>query len=146
MSKETVAASAPVHQLVGRLRELLAKAAPGPWIAEGSSFRSTTSHPTDEIVDYVYDLADAQFIVAAINALPALLAIAEAAADVQDGVDKRDEDECEFAAAGTRGSAMEMHDRRMRLARALASLPNSTDQRIHAVPTLLDGVNDGGAI
>lgn len=58
------------------------------------------------------------------GASPALLAIAEAAQSVQDGMDMRDEDEAEWAAAGTRVSAMEMHDRRMRLARALSLLPN----------------------
>lgn len=56
--------------------------------------------------------------------VPALLAVAEAARAVQDGLDQRDEDEAEWAAAGTRVSATDMHERRMRLARALAALPN----------------------
>lgn len=69
-------------RVVGQLRELAAKAAPTPWVNDGKSLRSLAAHATDDIVDYVYDLEDAELIVAAVNALPALLAVADAAGDV----------------------------------------------------------------
>ena len=134
---------APVHHVVGRLRELLgASKSPLPWAWGRGNHRDATHWLRDSvggvILSLIYgkdgdsaipDDEDAELIVAAINAMPALLEIAEAAQSVQDGMDMRDEDETELAAAGTRVSAMEMHDRRMRLARALSLLPNAMDHR-----------------
>ncbi len=150
---------APVHQVVGQLRDLLDAGTRGPWEAYARTWRFS-GKPQDEwhirtswIHGQLRDKAgvlarslhasddeddrhgvwlsneDAVLIVAAVNAMPALLDIAEAAQSVQDGQDMRDDDETEWAAAGTRVSAMEMHDRRMRLARALSSLPNPSDHR-----------------
>jgi hypothetical protein len=82
MNNENHTKAAPVHQLVGQLRELLHKADSVPWVNDGKSLRSALAHASDDIVDYVYDLENAELIVAAVNALPALLAIAEAAAIV----------------------------------------------------------------
>lgn len=122
------------RRVVGQLRELLSKGTPGPWEtyqAETLNTRVYSMNPTSRNVTVcrhpcasIQAKADAQLIATMHSAFPALLAIAEAAQEVQDGIDKRDEDESEWAAAGQRVSAMEMHDRRMRLARALAALPN----------------------
>jgi hypothetical protein len=119
---------APIQQLVGQLRELTSKATSSGngWKAEpcgNNEWRIKAPHPFANAC--CPDLScenNIRAIVAVFNALPTLLAIAEAAQAVQDGQDMRDEDETEWAAAGTRVSAMEMHYRRMRLARAL-SLP-----------------------
>lgn len=73
--------SAPLPETIADLRELLAKVTPGPWKAEGSIYE----HMIAEIVGRRgiaqvwstptgYD--DARLIVAAINALPALLTAA----------------------------------------------------------------------
>jgi hypothetical protein len=104
MNDENHVKAAPVHRLVGQLRALLAKATPGPWEEVCAASRKhvcilevsggtppggqyspprrwkivgkTRPHaPTDQD-------ANAAIIVAAVNALPALLAIAEAAAVV----------------------------------------------------------------
>lgn len=123
----------PVHALVGQLREMLAKASPRQWRDIPNPSWNRANHQVRIDDGYSYgcfgEIAhaspeNAAIIVAAINALPALLDVAEAAQSVQDGMDMRDEDEAEWAAAGYRVSAMEMHDRRMRLASALRLLPN----------------------
>ena len=57
-----------------------------------------------------------------------LEAVAAAAREVLDGINQRDEDEDEWCAAGRRVSAVEMHARRLRLARALAALPAAAPQ------------------
>lgn len=51
--------------VVGRLRELAANAAPAPWANDGKILRSSSAHATDDIVEYVYELEDAELIVAA---------------------------------------------------------------------------------
>ncbi len=92
MSKENVAASAPVHQLVGQLRELMAKATPGPLsIGEYGDIKAPSilrheklsvggvSIPCGSVRKNDISHANRDLIVAAINALPALLAVAEAA-------------------------------------------------------------------
>jgi hypothetical protein len=150
-------ASAPVHRLVGQLRELLRRAGEYPRLEPVGSQGKYYTCPLcgegsieDERVSegvvthgvgldisivgiQVFGFGDgvaamAALIPLALHHLPALLAIADAAQGVQDGMDMRDEDEAEWAAAGTRVYAMEMHDRKMRLARALSSLPNVQDQ------------------
>ncbi len=123
--------------LIEHIRSLQSKVPPGQWgtqnnkygtgvlIRQPDDFVNVCWWDCENTYEHTEDCRD--LIVAAINALPALLAIAEAANAVQDGMDKRDEDEAEWAAAGTRVSAMEMHDRRVRLARALALLTNHRD-------------------
>jgi hypothetical protein len=89
VSKENVAASAPVHQLVGQLRELLSRCGGLPWSvspddpAEVCEIRNKHD-PTeaDPLVAESLWHRDATLIVAAVNALTPLLAIAEAASDV----------------------------------------------------------------
>lgn len=62
-----------------QLRELLAKATPGPLVYDGE-LRAAHAHESDRgIVDYIYDKDDGELIAAAINALPTLLKLAEAA-------------------------------------------------------------------
>jgi hypothetical protein len=164
MNDENHTNAAPVHQLVGQLRELMRRSGEYPRLEPvGSSGKIYTcplcdgqgdiedEHISEGVVthDRGVDfsivgiqtfgfgdgyLAMEKLIPLTINALPALLAIAEAAQSMQDGQDMRDEDEAECAAAGQRVSAMEMHARRMRLARALSSLPNAKDQPAGASP------------
>jgi len=82
----------PVHQLVGQLRELLSRATPGPWCAPNPD--NCPGHLECREIGYIGHLElhspsspfqradpkdDYALIVAAVSALPALLAIAEAA-------------------------------------------------------------------
>jgi len=78
--------AAPVHQLVGQLRELLAKSTPGPWM--NNEFYELIHTHSDKVklkplvmyhIRNDNSVSDSALIVASINALPALLAIAEAA-------------------------------------------------------------------
>ena len=88
MSNENVAASAPVHQLVRQIRGLLDKATSSGkgWKAEycgHDEWRIKAPHPIASACCPDLGCANnVHAIVAVFNALPALLAIAEAAADV----------------------------------------------------------------
>lgn len=92
MSNKNHMAPGPVHALVGQLRELLDKATPGPWCCA-----DCTGHLECREMGYIGHLElhapsspfrraesehDARLLVAAVNHLPALLAIADAAAVV----------------------------------------------------------------
>ena len=87
MSKENHKASAPVHQLVGQLRELLAKVHEAPLLYDTCVIASEAWRGQNGMIRYeAYGgpLADGdprtlRLCVAAVNALPHLLAIAEAA-------------------------------------------------------------------
>jgi hypothetical protein len=81
---------ATVHRLVGQLWELLYNATPGPWVADSPDMAARTIADVGH-VDICAPASpfvraspenDAALIVAAVNSLPALLAIAEAAAVV----------------------------------------------------------------
>ena len=90
MSKENNAASAPVHQLVGQLRELMAKVHEAPLLYDTCVIASEAWCDQNGMIHYeAYggplaegDPRTLRLCVAAVNALPALLAIAEAAAVV----------------------------------------------------------------
>lgn len=86
---------------LNRLRALLAKATTGPWIHDGSgSIRhfasvawcgaasnwSATSDEECEVIDDAQSARNADLIAAAVNALPALLALAEEALDRREGL------------------------------------------------------------
>jgi hypothetical protein len=77
---------------VKRLRELLAKSHARPWhvynqaVDEGPDYRCTIVSP-DETADWVareVELPDAELIVAAVNNLPALLDVVEAAQHISE--------------------------------------------------------------
>jgi hypothetical protein len=92
MNNENHMTAAPVHRLVGQLRELLDKAPAGEWgpqhnnygtgvqIRQPDGFVNVFWWHCEHIDDRTEDCRD--LVVAAINALPALLAIAESAAVV----------------------------------------------------------------
>jgi hypothetical protein len=92
MNDETHMTAAPVHRLVGQLRELLDKAPAGEWGPQHNNYGTGVQiRQPDGVVnvfwwhcehidDRTEDCRD--LVVAAINALPALLAIAESAAVV----------------------------------------------------------------
>ncbi len=84
------ATPAQVHRLVVQLRELLSNATPGPWVADSPDMAARTiadvghvdiCSPSSPFVRASSE-NDAALIVAAVNTLFALLAIAEAAAVV----------------------------------------------------------------
>jgi hypothetical protein len=92
VSSENAMAHARVHRLVGQLRELLNRVTPGPWrvlpcdngfaIAGG-----IVKYDRDDAGDTngsIGSRANAEAIVAAVNAMDALLTIAEAAQAVAD--------------------------------------------------------------
>lgn len=88
MSTRNEAASAPVHRVVGQLRELMSNCGRLPWVAEFAHINDSTNikDADGQMVACdtegwhgACDKHDGAVIVAAINALPALLAIAEAA-------------------------------------------------------------------
>ena len=67
---------------VARLRALLAEATPGPWTAEERALYHVIFHREWPVAGGLdSDSADAALIAEARNALPALLAVAEAASD-----------------------------------------------------------------
>jgi hypothetical protein len=109
---------APVHQLVGQLRDLLDRCGPLPWSvspddpSEVCEIRNKHDpREADPLVAESLWHKDATLIVAAVNALPALLAIAEAADQ------------------WTRSSDYESREAHLsRLRRALRSLPNAQGQ------------------
>jgi hypothetical protein len=82
-------ASAPVHHLVGRLRELLRKVPEAPLLYDTCVIASEAWRDKNGMIHYeAYggplaegDPKTLRLCVAAVNALPALLAIAEAAAE-----------------------------------------------------------------
>jgi len=75
---------------VARLREMLTNATPGPWVATGQCIDQYAEHPDgtrllsggNAYMDDDYSMftdTDCAIIVAAVNALPALLDVVEAA-------------------------------------------------------------------
>ncbi len=97
---ENNASPAPVYRLVGQLRELLAKVPVGAWgpqhnnygtgvlIRQPDDFINVCWWDCESTHDHTEDCRD--LIVAAINAMPALLAIAEAANLALDHMDGND--------------------------------------------------------
>jgi hypothetical protein len=108
VSTENHMAQAPVERLVGQLRELLSKATPGPWTGDRAK----------------QGPGNAALIVAAINALPALLAIAEAAELLA-----RESFVDDFGHWGVTDESYEA------LVRALSLLPNAQDHGAGAKET-----------
>jgi hypothetical protein len=105
MNNENNISPAPIQQLVGRLRDLLPKATPAPWIGDrydGTIKYSILGGPNRAIVcrgdngnsecgPYGFNNgADEELVMAMRNALPALLAIAEAANLALDHMDGND--------------------------------------------------------
>jgi hypothetical protein len=67
------------------LRRLLAEATPRPWHTPGISMRPYTIYgPDDDDIARAWEPADAEIAVAAVNALPGLLDVADAAREVSD--------------------------------------------------------------
>lgn len=130
MNNETNPSPAPLHGLVGQLRELHQKATPAPWavhpvMAQIDGMGASRPKPVCRMLwptnlsTEGETLANAQLQVAMRNALPVLLEIVEAAAA--------------YADAGwvvLPGGFGEPEGARLHA--ALALLPNATDQR--AVP------------
>lgn len=117
MSKETTTRMVRCVDVVGQLRELLSKATPGPWhfsdhVGDGTTVALIgntfiAGPPRMAVIDETHDCAA---IVAAINALPALLAIAEAAEEACDDGPFVD-DNCPMARLRTALSLLPNHQR-----------------------------------
>lgn len=82
-----------MHRLIEQFQELISKATPGPWCCCSSGHMECREigyighleiHSTSSPFQRAKSEHDARLLVAAVNALPALLAIAEAAAVVSD--------------------------------------------------------------
>jgi hypothetical protein len=132
---ESDRSSAPLHQVVGQLRELLTKATPSPWVGDrrDGSVKYCILGGIDRVCvcrgdngnsehgPYGFENSDdEQLVMAMRNALPALLDIAEAAAAVV-AIDA-DPD----GSVDANGVAID------RLSHALSLLPNAKDHRADA--------------
>ena len=112
----------PVQRLVGQLRELLAKATPGPWEVPKLDNEIRTKdhgallHCDGDTAEFFIE-ADAKLVVAAINNLSSLLKIVEVAD--------------QWNRATTFEDSM---GHLSRLRRALRLLPNDEDQRAGPAP------------
>ena len=122
MTTENNTAQAPVERLVGQLRELLKKANPVSLELSSKGFEIwSDDHPIHK-TSYVWceGNEDAMLLVyRAVNALPALLDIAEAANLALDHMDGNDVPEW-------------MRESYLALGAALSSLPNPKDDRAAA--------------
>lgn len=78
------------------LIKLEERATAGPWVHDGQVFAAATR---EEIASWIYEDADAAFIVALRNAWPRLRKVVEAADDVAVLIDNVRTDECPWCGA-----------------------------------------------
>jgi hypothetical protein len=121
MNNENHTTAAPVHPLVGQLRELLAKVPPGAWgpqhnnygtgvlIRQPGDFINVCWWDCESTYEHTEDCRD--LIIAAVNALPALLNVVEAA-EIACGIHADDREADHWMGA---------------LMSALSSLPNAQE-------------------
>lgn len=117
---------------IKHLRELLAKATPGTWHENrGRIVGGPDDQPNDaEVVAACYGLSatrngNAALIVAAVNALPALLDMAEAVKEVRGIRVQRVKDESSWGAADKTYSVTQLMNAEMRMYQALLKLEAS---------------------